>query len=633
MSRSIRDALCGFAGFLLLALPAGAQLQVGDNLNMNLNGVVSVGYNDVYGNIIDSSHSVNAGGNGTLSGYYYNPNFLAFSFAPFYNQSSQNSASRSLFDSSGFEFSSTIFGGSHFPGSVGFSKTWDSQGNFGIPGVPDYTTRGNGQGFNIGWGAFLPGLPSLTADYNTGSSEYSIFGSDLKGNNGYKNFNLRSNYSIAGFNMNAGYAIGTANSEIPLVFGTDTLENINSDTHSWFVGASHPLPMHGSASASFAHSYVDSNYLGYIFNGAIDTLNAAAGISPTQKLSLSLSLGYTDNLAGSLYQSIIPGSSPASQGTNQLQPGATTGGQQNGGGLVQQSQQSSNALYISGFGNYSVAPNLQLNFEAQRRVQTFLGRSYGANSYGGGVVYTRPLAGGSINASVNLADNTSDTINGNSLSFTTSVGYNRTFEDWTVSGSLSYAQNVQTFLVTYTNSFYIYSGNVRHRFGRIVWTASAAGSHSVLTNQPGSRNGGESYSTSLGGRRLTASASYSKTNGYGLLTGNGITPPLNLPPGEIPPELLLFYGGSGYSFALGSSPIRHLTLGASFSRADSNTVSGLTFSANHNEQIFVNGNYQFRKLTFTGGYGRLVQGFSATGLPASNVNSIYFGVSRYFNFF
>ncbi len=192
---------------------------------------------------------------------------------------------------------------------------------------------------------------------------------------------------------------------------------------------------------------------------------------------------------------------------------------------------------------------------------------------------------------------------------------------------------MQTFLLTYMNSFYIYSGNVRHRFGRIVWTASAAGSHSAIVNQPNTGNGGQSYSTSLGARRLTLAASYAKTNGYGLLSGNGITLPPNLPPGVIPPEWLLLYGGSGYSFSVGTTPVRRLSVSASFSRADSNTVNGLIFSANHNEQVFTNGNYQFRKLTFTGGYGRLVQGFSASGVPASNVNSIYFGVSRYFNFF
>ena len=167
--------------------------------------------------------------------------------------------------------------------------------------------------------------------------------------------------------------------EIPLVFGNDTIESINSNNDSWFVSGSHMLPMHGSASASFSRSYINSDYLGYSFNGTIDTLNAAAGIQPTQKLSLSLTMGYTDNLAGSLYQSIIPGSNSASQGTTGAQAQSSGATQPQTGGVFQQTEQSSNALYISGYGAYALAPNLQLNFQAQRREQTFLGNTYGAN--------------------------------------------------------------------------------------------------------------------------------------------------------------------------------------------------------------------------------------------------------------
>ena len=619
---------------LLLALPSAAQVTVGDNLNMNLNGVISGGYNDVYGNTIDSSHSIDFGGNGTLSGYYYDPNLLNFNFSPYYNQSQANSASKSIFDASGLELSANIFGGSHFPGSVGFSKSWNSQGNFGIPGIPNYTTRGNGQGFDIGWGAFVPGLPSLSATFNTGSSEYSVLGAGQNGNSGYRNLQLRSNYFVSGFNLTAAYNIGNSHSEFPLIVGNQTLETVNSDNNSFLFAVSHNLPMHGTASASYARSNIDSNYLGYTFNGTVDTVSAGAGITPTQKLNLSATMGYTDNLAGSLYQSIIPGSSSASQATSGTQQqNQTTGTQQQSGGVFQQSQESSNAFYISGFGSYTVTQNLQLQADAQRREQSYLGKSYGSNTYGVGAVYTRNFLGGFLHTSVNFADNNADYTSGNSLGFTANVGWNRTFADWFVSGNFSYAQNVQSFLVTYMNSFYVYSGNVRHAFGRIVWTASAAGSHSAIVQQPHTGSGGQSYSTSLGARKLTLSASYAQTNGYGLLSGSGITLPPNLPPGDFPPEWLLFYGGSSYSFALGSAPIRHMTFGASFSRADSNTLNGLISSANHNEQVFANGNYLFRKLTFTGGYGRLVQGFSATGLPASNVNSIYFGVSRYFNFF
>ena len=640
VGRGIRNALFSLAGALLLVPPSAAQVTVGDNLNLNMNGVVSVNYNDIWGSDINSSHSVNFGGNGTLSGYYYDPNFLNFAFSPYYARSQANSESQSIFDTSGFEFSSNIFGGSHFPGSIGFSKSWDSQGSFGFPGVPNYTTRGNGQGFSIGWGAFLPGLPSLSATYSDGNSDYSVLGAEQDGNNVYHNFNLRSNYSIAGFNLNAAYNLGNSHSFVPAVFGNQA-ESYSSDNNAFLFGASHNLPMHGSASASYTRSYVNSNYLGYSFNGTIDTFNAAAGITPTQKFTFSTSMGYTDNFSGSFYQSILPPSgAPQATTATQLQAqpqssGSSSSGQpqQANGGLLQQTQQSSSALYITGYAAYSVAPNLQLDFQIQRRQQDYQGRTYGADTYEAGVLYSRRLLGGFFNGSLNFADNTSDTISGNSLSFTTNAGWNRVFSDWFVNVNGGYAQNVQSYLVTYMNSFYIYSGNVRHRFGRLVWTASAAGSHSLIVNQPHTGNGGQSYSTSLGARRLTLAAAYAKTHGYGLLSGNGITLPPGLPPGSIPPEWLLFYDGSSYSFSLGTSPIRHLTIGASFSRANYDTVTGLTFSANHNEQVFSNAYYQFRKLTFSGGYGRIVQGFSATGLPPSSVNSIYFGISRYFNFF
>lgn len=620
---------------LLLVLPSAAQLAIGDNLNMNANGVVSLGYNDVWGNTFSSNHSLDLGGSGTLSGYYYNPNFLNFQVSPYYNRSQANSESQSIFNTSGIETSANLFSGSHFPGSVGYSKGWNSEGNFGLPGTPNYTTYGSGQSFNVGWGAFLPGLPSLLATYNRTSSEYTVLGTNENGNNSYQNFGLRSNYTIAGFNLNAAYTLGDSVSFIPEVFGNQP-ETFTSNNNSLQVGASHVLPMHGSVSASFTRSYLDTNYLGYIFNGTIDSVNVAAGISPTSKLNFAFNMGYTDNFVGSFYQSILPPGTAASQAANgaQAQSSQASGQAQQGGGIVlEPSQESSNALYLTGYGAYAVARNTQLTFEIQHREQSYLGKTYAADTYGAGAIYQHELFRGFLHGSLNFADNTSNTTSGNALSFAADGGWNRTFSEWVVSVNGGYAQNVENYLVSYLNSYYLYSGSVRHKFGRIIWTASAAGSHTAIVNQPHTGSGGQSYATSLGARRLTASASYAKTSGYGLLSGGGITLPPGLPPGQIPPEWLLFYGGSSYSFALGTSPIRHLTFGASFTRTDSNTLSGLTFSANHSEQIIANGNYLFRKLTFSGGYSRVVQGFSASGVPAANANSIYFGVSRYFNFF
>ena len=67
------------AGLLFFALPAAAQLPGGRQPQSEPYRDRSVGYSDNWGSDINSNHSLNAGGNGTLSGFYYNPNFLSIS--------------------------------------------------------------------------------------------------------------------------------------------------------------------------------------------------------------------------------------------------------------------------------------------------------------------------------------------------------------------------------------------------------------------------------------------------------------------------------------------------------------------------------------------------------------------------
>jgi hypothetical protein len=180
-------------------------------------------------------------------------------------------------------------------------------------------------------------------------------------------------------------------------------------------------------------------------------------------------------------------------------------------------------------------------------------------------------------------------------------------------------------------SAYTYSGNVRRRFldGRLAWSATAAGSRSVLNNQPDTGNSSQSYATSLGLRRITASASYAKSDGFGLLGGPGAPPP----PGTIPPDWIILYGGTSQGYSLSGNPIRNLSIGASFSKAHSRTSTGSVGSWNNTEQVNTILNYRVRKLMFQAGYGRIIQGFSASPLPPGNVSSFFVGFTRSFNFF
>ncbi|HET7150061.1 MAG TPA: hypothetical protein VFI60_01515 [Candidatus Acidoferrum sp.] len=607
--------LAKFTALGLLALfanPASGQVQVGD-ASMNMNGTVSGGYSASYGNAIGSSHSFGFAGASTLSGFYYDPGFLSFNFSPYYNQSRANSNFQSITDSSGFNFSSGIFGGSHFPGSINYSKAYNSEGNFNLPGLPNYTTHGNSDVFGINWSEVVPGLPSLSAGFQTGGNQYSVYGTNDNGNTGFHSFTLHSGYVIDGFSLSAYYQNGTSHSLIPQVFSNPQQPlTVNSNSDGYGFSASHNLPLHGGISATFSRTNFGTQDQGYNFNGTVDLVSATAGIQPTQKLHFSVSSNYSDNLAGSIYQSLT------SSGI--LAP------------PISQSQ-TSNSLDTLAVATYAIMPNLQAQGDVERRDQHFLGESFGETSYGGGLTYTRGLLGGTFNGSVFATDNRLDNSNLNVLGLTTAVNYNRQIDLWVVSGSFSYAQNVQTLLVSYTTSFFNYSGHVRRRFGKFSWTAGAGQSRTGFTALPGTESHSESITTGIGWSHwITANGAYATSTGIALPTATGLAPPPT--PAPVPlPSLLILYGGHSYSFGLGSSPVRRLTISASYSKANSNTASAGLASWNANKQINTYFQYQFRKVYLTGGYATLSQGFSASPTAPATVSSYYLGVSRWFNFF
>jgi len=607
----LRNTSLVLAGLLLLALPAAGQLTLGE-LSSNLNGSVSAGYTGDYGNQIESNHGLAFGGSGTLSGFYYNPNFISFTVSPYMNQARDNSSFQSISNASGVNLDASIFGGSRFPGAINYSKAYNSEGNFAIPGMANYTTHGDSDTFGINWSELVPGLPSLSANFQMGSGQYSIYGSNDSGSTDSRALTLRSGYTLKGFNMSAFFSDGRSTSDIPQVLENSTSETATSSSHTYGFTVSHALPFHGGFAASATSSDFNSDFLGNNNHGNVDTYTAAGVFQPTQKFNFSVSTNYSTNLSGTLYEAIA--------GTGGVAPPLNLG-------------ETSHSLDLSASAGYAVMDHMQAQAFADHREQTFLGESFGANSFGGGVIYGRPWLGGNINAALSLSDNTISTSSQNSLGFNGSVNYNRRFEAWVTSVSFNYSQNVQTLLVTYMSSSYGYGASVRRRWGKFGWSAGGGGSKTLLTEQAGTSSSSESLSTSINySHWLTANGNYSKSNGNAIETGVGLTQ-TPIPQPIVPLNDLILYGGKSYSFGLSSSPTRRLTFAGSFAKSISNTNLEGTLSSNNSKMINALFQYQFRKVYLTGGYSNLVQGFSASGLPPENVSSFYIGVTRWFNFF
>jgi hypothetical protein len=608
---SVRAAWFVRAGLLLLAWPVAAQERIGQ-LSTQLSGTVSTGYTADYGNMIGSDHGWTVGGDVNLSGFYYNPNFLTYNAGLYLNQSRSNSDFQSISNASGVDLSANIFGGSHFPGAVSYSKAYNSEGSYAVPGLPNYVTHGNNDVFGISWNEALPNMPSLSAGFQMGNSEYSVYGTNDEGQNAFHSFNLHSGYRLEGFNMGAYYSSGDSHSLIPEVLSGEADTETQSDSDNYGFNVSHSLPWQGSFSASFNRSGWDTNYLGTSTNGTIDLTNVLASAHPTSKLYLSTSLNYSDNLNGQLIESI-----------------AAAGGAVSG----LNSNQSSNSLDLMADASYNPSPNAQTSVYVERRAQLFQGENYGVTSYGGSGGYAHKLLNGNFNATVNMAGNMSDKNGEDSLSFSTSENYSSEIRRWHVNGSFGYSQNAQTLLVTYMNSFINFSGSARRSWGKFNINAGAGGSRTALTQQAGTSSSSQSYNAGMGyGAWITATGTYTKANGQALATGAGLTP-VPVPSPVLPSSQVSLYGGDGYSFALSSNPVKNLVFTASYAKSTSNTNTNAVSSSNENDQYNALIQYQVRKLNFTSGYSRLGQGFSISGTPPEITSSFYIGVSRWFNFF
>jgi hypothetical protein len=607
----LRVASLAQAGLLLMALPVVAQVKFGET-STDLNGTISSGYTATYGNMTASTHGWTVGGAATLSGSFYNPNFMSFTVSPYLNQSRANSNFQSISDASGVNASANIFGGSKFPGSITYSRAYNSDGNYSVPGLANFVTHGNSDTFGVNWSENLPDVPSFSAGFQLGKSSYSVYGTNNQGDNAFHSLNLNSGYRFAGFNMGAYYTKGGGHSVFPqLVAGQQTTET-HSDNDAYGFNATHQLPLQGSFSASINRSDWNSNYLGFNSNGNIDTINSLAAVHPTPKLSLSASLNYSDNLSGQLIQSVV-----------------------SAGGFIPglNSNESSNSLDVLGVATYTPATNLQTSAFAERRTQSFLGQAYGVSSYGGSATYAHALLNGTFNSALSVTANSADKNGEDTLGFSTNENYSNQVLGWHITGSFGYAQNAQTLLVTYMNSFYNFSGNVRRNWGPFNMSLGAGGARTALTQQAGTANSSQTYNATMGYRAwLTANGSFSKSDGQALVTGAGLVP-VPVPSPILPSNLVSLFGGESYSFGLSSIPVKRLIIGAAYAKSTSNTSSYGITSDNRNNQFNSLIQYQYRKLYFTSGYARLEQGFSGSGTKPQVISSYYMGVSRWFNFF
>lgn len=587
------------------------QLSIGENTKLSSGALVTFGYTGDYSDVVPSDHTVNVGFNGQLSGYYYNPNFISFNATPYYNQSKANSSFQSLTKASGIDGTANLFAGSHFPGSVSYHYDRNSSGTLGVIGQPNFTTIGNDQGFAINWSALFPSFPTVSVGYSQGEGSGTVFGTDEQTNSSTRLFNVHSNYTIAGFLLNAFFDRNSLNSKFPQFLSGQSGSVQNSSGNDLGFGAQHNLPLNGQFFLNFNRASADSRFsldsanTADTSNYTDDIVNMGANFHPTRRLSLNVNENYTSNLNGFLAQNV--------GGNGVAEPGISLGS-------------GAHSSTVGGGASYLITNYLGASAQATYYNQYYFGKNYTGTFLTGTVTYGKRLLD-----MFTFSGSVIDSSNGqgtNSVGFVGNVNFFRKIKGWQTSGLFSYAQNVQSILVTYTTSYYSYSADVHRRLpGGLRWTAAFNGTHSGLTNYQGTSSHGEGYSMSIGARRFTLTGNYSKATGISLLGAGGLVP-VAATPGL---TNFITFGGDSYGGGLSVTPMRRLVISGSYNRAISNTL-GQTFS--HNNMAIYNAQLQYhlRRIGLQAGYTRFTQGISAVGAPA-NSTSYFVGISRWFDFF
>jgi len=595
---------------MLWALPAAAQVALGD-LRATSNGLLTVSYDDNFGNLETDNHSLGFSGRGTINGDYYNPNFFSFNLLPYYNRSQANSDSTSITGASGYNGTANIFKGSHFPGVVTFDQNWNDTGTFGIPGVTGLTTNNKNHGMNVGWSALLPDLPTLSVGYSDSGGTSSLLGSSASTESTVHNFNVGSTYNVGGFYLNGGFLHLTDDIALNGIENGES-QTADSSSNQYRVQAQHAIPYNNSNVAiSFSRTdYSSEDSLGEQNTGTTDNANANAVIK-FPRLPVSLSANYTDNVFGSLETQLI------------------SSGQ---AGLVNLTSPESHLLTLEASTMYNVTSQLGIGGYVERAQEYYGGLNIGETRFGGNVNYSFGKRLKGLTISVGAVD-TADQEGNTRAGLIGHVTYNRAFGRWELSTFALYDQDTQTVLLNYTTSNLNYGGTVKRQITQnLRWMGLANLSKSVFEQHSGESSHGESFMTMLIWPKASISGNYMQSDGTAILTAAGlVTTPV--PPVLIAPTNSVFFSGKSYGSNVTFHPTRHIWITGAWSKSFSNSVSQLLLANSGSTDYYGLATYEYRKLLFQAGVVKFNQFISSSGQPPAMLTSYSFGVSRWFKGF
>ncbi len=612
------------AALLLLAPYTRAQIQVGDETHLTMQGDASFSLNDISSDQVPDQLQYGFGGIATMDGYYHHPNFMSFRATPYYNQAHLNSDINSFFSSKGLATSANIFSGSNFPGEISYEKRYDTQGQFSLPGANGFTTGGNSTAFSVGWGATYKKLPPVHVSYGINNSSSDILGLDQKAIFNSHSLGVSSYYAIAGFNLTGSYTNSTLDSEMPSF--ADLNQSVGTLTHEnmFQLGATRRLASWADFTASASRTHMTTDYSGANADETFNTANGIIDLRPLKRLEIANGISYATSLAALLTTSVWQ------TNPNAPIPPAAFG------------QTDSDYLTYSSRAEYHVTEHISVDGAAEYLDESFFSTHLQSDRYRGGMAFSHSLLGGYFNAHYGLMQMNTQSdhlgsvtpLQTDSTVQTANVGYSRHFQikGWSSTASGRYLRNNETALADYTSTSYGGGASTSHPLGGWNLTFNGNVDKSTINGISNSDNFISSVGGALATRRLNFGGTYSHSTGNAFQTATGLVN-APLPAQVLFPQLLVFYGGTSYAASGSYRPTRNLRIMGDYSHTLFETTGMESLSNNVAGRYDGSVEYRFRQMRFTAGYSHISQGLGLTFNRPANVNAIYFGVTRHIDIF
>lgn len=594
------------AALLFGAGVANAQIVVGDNLHMTMNGTAGFGYSGAYGNYARSGHGTGFGFNGLLNGYYFSPKFVNFDFRPYFNRMQSNSESQSITRGTGLGGSVGFFSNTFFPGSITYGKDFSDNSEYLVGGIPSVLSNSSSQSLGISWALLLPNKPTLTANYSIGSSHSNIETTGMESRSGNRTFTLGSTYKWNGWDMVGTYAHYSNNFHTP-EFLTGVSEDRTGSGSNYAFTTQHKIPIDGSVSFGVSRQAATSSENDH---SSGTSYSASAGITPFGRLGLSGSVSYSTNGSESALYSLLG----------------------NNVGTVTLLDRHSSILFLASSASVYIVQGLSLVGHITQRQQDYGYGTLTDTQYGGTLSFrTSHRFLGSYYFSGGVVD--SATKMGNTgAGLTATVGMDRYFGKWNASADFNYMQNVQTLYSVVNTSNFNYGGSIRRKVNPEMYVSLfVRSSRSGLVTQEGTGNKANSFGGSLSWKGYGLSSNYSASDGAAILGGNGTLVPT--PEGPILTPDFVYFDAKSFSVSASKRLFHRLLLSSSYSRVESNTDQKNGNTMNRGNRFSFNTQYTLRKVSFTGGFTRSEQEFSSLVGGPRMINSYFFSINRWFNIF